>query len=99
MIALWNLLLPEEHGQAKRVVLSIRGLTGNHHAVISRVDATHGSLLKAYEAMGRPQSPTLAEIERLREAAELGPPETQDVEGGQLMIALPQQGLAVLEIQ
>ncbi|PYU24213.1 MAG: glycosyl hydrolase family 39 [Acidobacteria bacterium] len=99
VIALWNLDLPEERGQTKQVALSITGLTGRHHAVISRVDATHGSLLNAYEAMGRPQSPTLAEIERLREAAELGSPETQDVEGGQLIIALPPQGLAVIEIQ
>jgi len=99
VIALWNLFLPEEHGHAKQVSLSIRGLTGSHHAVISRVDDTHGSLLNAYEAMGRPQSPTLAEIERLREAAQLGSPETQDVEGGQLMITLPPQGLAVIEIQ
>ncbi len=99
VIALWNLFLPEEHGQTKEVALSIKGLTGSHHAVISRVDGTHGSLLSAYEAMGRPKSPTLAEIERLREAAELGSPETQDVEGGQLMIALPPQGLAVIEIQ
>src|SRR3984893_9366751 len=99
VIALWNLFLPEEHGHAKQVALSIRGLTGSHHAVISRVDDTHGSLLNAYEAMGRPQSPTLAEMERLREAAQLGSPETQDVEGGQLMITLPPQGLAVIEIQ
>ena len=99
VIALWNLFLPEERGHAKQVALSIRGLTGSHHAVISRVDDTHGSLLNAYEAMGRPQSPTLAEIERLREAAQLGSPETQDVEGGQLMITLPPQGLAVIEIQ
>ena len=99
VIALWNLFLPEEHGQAKQVSLSIRGLTGSHHAVISRLDATHGSLLHAYEAMGRPQSPTLAEIARLRQAADLGSPETQDVEGGQLLIPLPPQGLAVIEIQ
>ena len=99
VIALWNLFLPEEHGHAKQVALSINGLTGSHHAVISRVDDTHGSLLNAYEAMGRPQSPTLAEIERLREAAQLGTPETQDVEGGQLLITLPPQGLALIEIQ
>ena len=99
VIALWNLFLPEEHGRAKQVALSIAGLTGSHHAVISRVDDMHGSLLNAYDAMGRPASPTLAEIERLREAAQLGSPETQDIEGGQLTITLPPQGLAVIEIQ
>jgi xylan 1,4-beta-xylosidase len=99
VIALWNLFPPEERGYAKQVSLSIKGLTGSHRAVISRVDETHGSLLSAYEAMGRPKSPTLAEIERLREAAELGSPETQQIEGGQLMISLPPQGLALIEIR
>ncbi len=91
--------MPDEHGQSREVEISIRGLTGSHHAAISRVDSTHGSLFSAYEAMGRPQSPTLAEIERLREAADLGSPEAQDVEGGQLLISLPPQGLALIEIQ
>jgi xylan 1,4-beta-xylosidase len=99
VIALWNLFLPEEHGQSKQIALSIKGLTGSHHAVISRLDATHGSLLNAYEAMGRPKSPTFPEIARLREAAQLGSPETQDLEGGQLTIAIPPQGLALIEIQ
>jgi xylan 1,4-beta-xylosidase len=99
VIALWNLFLPEERGQAKQLDLSIRGLTGSHRAVISRVDETHGSLLNAYDAMGRPQSPTLAQIERLREAAQLPSPETEDVEGGQLIITIPPQGLALIEIQ
>lgn len=98
-IALWNLFPPEEHGRAKQVSVSIKGLTGSHHAVISRVDQTHGSLLNAYEAMSRPKSPTLAEIERLREAAQLGSPETEEIEGGQLLISLPPQGLALIEIQ
>ncbi len=99
VIAVWNLFAPEERGRTKEFSLSIKGLTGSHHAVISRVDETHGSLLNAYEAMGRPKSPTLAQVERLREAAELGSPETQEIEGGQLMISLPPQGLALIEIQ
>ena len=55
--------------------------------------------LRVYDAMGRPKSPTLAQIERLREAAALGPPEPQDIEGSQLRISLPPQGLALIEIQ
>jgi len=98
-IAVWNIFPPEERGRTKQVSISIKGLTGSHHAVISRVDQTHGSLLNAYEAMGRPKSPTLAEIERLREAAQLGSPETEEIEGGQLMISLPPQALALIEIQ
>lgn len=98
-IAVWNLVLPDQHGQSKEVEISIKGLIGSHQAVISRVDSMHGSLFGVYDAMGRPKSPTLAEIERLREAAELGPPEPQDLEGGQLRILLPPQGLALIEIQ
>ena len=99
VIALWNLFLPDQHGESKEVEISIKGLTGSHQAMISRVDSTHGSLFGVYDAMGRPKSPTLAQIERLREAAALGPPEPQDIEGGQLRISLPPQGLALIEIQ
>jgi xylan 1,4-beta-xylosidase len=99
VIALWNLFLPDQRGESKETSISIKGLTGSHRALISRVDSTHGSLFRVYDAMGRTQSPTLAEIETLREAAALGPPEPQDLEGGQLTISLPPQGLAVLEIQ
>ena len=99
VIALWNLFLPDQHGQSKEVEISIKGLTGSHQAMISRVDSSHGSLFAAYDAMGRPKSPTLAQIERLREAAALGPPEPQDIEGSQLRISLPPQGLALIEIQ
>ena len=98
-IAVWNLFLPDQHGQSKEVQISIKGLTGSHQATISRVDSTHGSLFAAYDAMGRPKSPTMAQIERLREAASLGSPEPQDLEGGQLRISLPPQGLALIEIQ
>ena len=38
-------------------------------------------------------------IERLREAAQLGSPDTEEIEGGQLMISLPPQALALIEIQ
>lgn len=99
VIAIWNPVLPGQQGQSKEAEISIKGLTGSHQAMISRVDATHGSLFGVYDAMGRPTTPTLAQIERLREAAEIGSPEPQDIEGGQLRISLPPQGLALIEIQ
>jgi xylan 1,4-beta-xylosidase len=70
-----------------------------HRALISRVDSTHGSLLPAYQAMGRPPYPTREQIEQLRRAAELPAPETQALQDGQLQLTLPAQSLAVIEIR
>lgn len=77
----------------------LKGLTGDHRAFISRVDEKHGSLHAAYAEMGKPVSPTRAQIEVLRRAAELPPPETVPMQGGRLQLTLPPHGLAVVEIR
>ena len=115
VLAVWNLFLPEQAGAPKNVTLAFKGLAdiptpnGNaapagasstpHRASISRVDSTHGSLLPAYQAMGSPPFPTRSQIEKLRRAAELPPPETQPLQNGQLKLVLPAQSLAVIEIR
>ncbi|MFY9532352.1 MAG: hypothetical protein WBC04_12455 [Candidatus Acidiferrales bacterium] len=99
VMAVWNLSLPEESGETRDVKIVLKGDTGNRRVVISRLDSTHGSLLSAYNAMGRPISPTRRQIEELRRAAELPPPETKMLHHGELTIALPPQGLAVIEFQ
>src|SRR5689334_5759798 len=71
VLAAWNLVLPGATGAAKSVTFEFSGLSGHHSALVRRVDATHGSLLSAYEQMGRPQSPTTSQIEQLRKAAAL----------------------------
>jgi xylan 1,4-beta-xylosidase len=100
VVAVWNLFLPEEKGEAKTVAMDFKGLKrGARRAAITRVDATHGSLLNAYEAMGRPAYPTQAEIEKLRQAAELPPAEVKALTNGELNLVLPPHGLAVIEIR
>jgi xylan 1,4-beta-xylosidase len=100
VVAVWNLFLPEEKGEAKAVTMDFKSLKGKaHRAAITRVDATHGSLLNAYEAMGRPPYPTQAEIEKLRQAAELPPAEVKALTNGELKLVLPPHGLAVIEIR
>jgi xylan 1,4-beta-xylosidase len=47
--------------------------------------------------MGRPAFPTSAQIQALKSAANLAPPEKIRVEHGQLSLDLPPQGLAVIE--
>jgi hypothetical protein len=56
-------------------------------------------LLNAYDAMGRPIDPTRRQVEELSRAAELPPPETKTLHHGELTIALPPQGLALIEFQ
>ena len=98
-IAVWNLVLPEEHGGTKEMKLSLRGLSGAHAAKIARVDDMHGSLLPLYKSMGRPQSPTQKQLQELRQAASLPAPEETQVQGGTITLRLPPYGLAVIEIQ
>jgi xylan 1,4-beta-xylosidase len=98
VIAVWNLFLPEEQGKPKDVTISFNGLTGSYAARISRVDATHGSLLALYDAMGKPKYPTEPQLRDLRRAAELPAPEYKNVEQGKITLQLPPNGLALIEI-
>jgi xylan 1,4-beta-xylosidase len=98
VIAVWNLFLPEEKGEPKQITLELGARKGNRRALVSRVDAAHGSPLEAYAAMGRPADPTPAQIEKLRQAAQLPPPEKMQLRNGQLNLVLPPQGLALVEV-
>jgi xylan 1,4-beta-xylosidase len=98
VIAVWNLFLPEEKGESKSVTLELKGIAGNRHARVSRLDATHGSPLDAYTAMGRPADPTSVQIEKLRQAAQLPAPEKVRFRNGSLDLVLPPQGLVLVEI-
>jgi xylan 1,4-beta-xylosidase len=99
VLAAWNLVLPGATGAPRTVTFQFSGLRGTHSALIHRVDGAHGSLLRAYEQMGRPIYPTPSQIEALRKAAELGPPEQKTLSGNQISVDLPAQSLAVIEIQ
>jgi xylan 1,4-beta-xylosidase len=97
VMAIWNLFLPGATGEDKRVTVSINGSGKYHLAKVSRLDSTHGSLLRAYAGMGKPAYPTQAQIQALRSAANLPPPETMHVQKGRFTIVLPAQGLALVE--
>jgi xylan 1,4-beta-xylosidase len=99
VLAAWNLFLPEQSGTTKTITLALKGLKGNRHADIFWLDATHGSLLGAYEAMGSPVYPTQNQIQALRKAAALKVSDTVPLSGGRMTITLPPQSLAVVEIR
>jgi xylan 1,4-beta-xylosidase len=98
-IALWNLSLPEEMGEAKKITLDLKSLRGSHEAKIYRVDSDHGSIEKAYVSMGSPVNPTELQIRMLREAGQLAPPETVHLREGHLELTLAPKALLLIEIR
>jgi xylan 1,4-beta-xylosidase len=98
VVAVWNLVLPEENGQPKKVTIAFEGLAGRARAELYRLDATHGSLSATYEELGKPRYPTQAQIAQLRRASEIPAPESQRLQNGRITISLPPQGFALIEI-
>ena len=99
VVAVWNLVAPEQTGTARTVVFRFKNLSGVRHASISRVDHEHGDPHLAYEKMGSPVYPTQVQLQKLRQAVQLGAPEVREIKGGELSLTLPANGLAVIAIR
>jgi xylan 1,4-beta-xylosidase len=100
-IAVWNYCAPEETGTARDFTLSIRGLPRGGTVKITRIDRDHGSALAAWEAMGRPATPTPAQQKLLREAARMPDAENRTLAPGTpatVALSLAPHGLALVEI-
>ncbi|QEE29900.1 glycosyl hydrolase family 39 [Terriglobus albidus] len=108
-IAVWNYAPPAGTGASYtqetydgvpektfEVVVKGRGATS---ATVWRVDVNHGNVVKAYDDMGRPATPTQAQIVALKKAGALAPPERLALRGGKLTVHVPAQGLALVEIR
>jgi xylan 1,4-beta-xylosidase len=100
VIAAWNFAEPPGSTVAdKAMVFQIRGVRAGSSAYIQRVDAAHGDTLGAYNAMGRPQYPSQAQVLELRKVTGTEPSEVKAIEGGTLNLTLPSSGLAVIEVR
>jgi xylan 1,4-beta-xylosidase len=99
VIALWNTPVVGGGGDRKEVVLQLNSLTGRKKATIYRVDADHGSLLKAYSAMNSPAYPTQTQILALRQAAQLPLPENMSIHNGQITLQLAPDALVLIEVR
>jgi xylan 1,4-beta-xylosidase len=82
----------------KRFRLHIEGIPAGSPYRLWRLDAVHGNVLPAYIAMGSPDFPSGAQIERLQAAAQLPPPEDGELEAATLELSIPSQGLVLIEI-
>jgi xylan 1,4-beta-xylosidase len=100
-IAVWNYAPPGSGATPKQIILSIEGIGGEGEARIQIVDPQHGSALAVWEAMGKPDFPSREQQEKLRKAAELGPPEIHALPRSNpatLVLTLAPQGMALIEI-
>ncbi len=97
-IALWNLATVRDQTKPKDVTLQINSSRARH-ASIYRLDADHGSLLKAYAAMGSPIYPTRQQLDQLKAAAKLPPPENASVKNGRLQLHLEPEALLLIEVR
>jgi xylan 1,4-beta-xylosidase len=98
VMAVWNLSAPGRNGESKEIVMQLTSSTGRRRALIYRLDADHGSLLKAYAAMGSPAHPTQAQIQSLRQAAQLPAPESRSIDNGRLSLQLAPNALVLIEV-
>jgi xylan 1,4-beta-xylosidase len=100
VIALWNTPVVGGGGDRKEVVLQLDSLPGRKKAAtIYRLDADHGSLLKAYSALNSPAYPTEAQILALRQAAQLPAPEKTPIHNGQITLQLAPDALLLIEVR
>jgi len=98
ILALWNYAPPDQKGLPRTVTLRFQN-TKPQRANISRVDREHGDFHAAYEKMGSPRYPTPTQIQELRRAAELPDAETSKLKNNELILTLPEHGLAIIELK
>ena len=110
VVAVWNYSAPDGIGAGytpppagaravKRFELTLVGAAAGAKVSMVRVDDEHGSPIKAFDAMGRPPTPTREQIVQLRAAGQAAPAEQASFKGGKLTVAVPEHGLVVMEIR
>jgi xylan 1,4-beta-xylosidase len=86
-------------GPPRTFDLEFKSVPSSATAEVWRVDPDHGNVLKAFDAMGRPPGDlTPTQIEQLRAAGQLPPPEQIPLDHGKLHLTVPAHGLAVVVI-
>ncbi len=107
-LALWNYAPPDGIGAtytkpgpaapSKTFHLEIKNAPDSE-VTIWRIDETHGNVLKAFDAMGRPPADlTRDQIKQLQAAGAMAPPEHAHLTNGKLELTVPAHGLAVLTV-
>ncbi|MEI6460073.1 MAG: glycosyl hydrolase family 39 [Pseudomonadota bacterium] len=109
VLAVWNYAPPNGSGPTyhgplanppapRHFSLDFSGVSASAPVTIRRVDENHGNVIATYDRMGRPATPSRAQIAELKAAAALAAPETGTLTGRRLELDVPAHGLVVLEI-
>jgi xylan 1,4-beta-xylosidase len=99
VIALWNLVDPDNTSSAKKFRLEFHNIQSNAPVAVSRVDNDHGNALAAYRALGSPRYPTEEQIQRLNAATQLPAPSQYHLDGNRLELELQPNALVIIEAQ
>ncbi len=108
-VALWNYAPPygtgdkytpppSNPGPAKSFTLTFGGAGKDAAVVVWRLDEDHGNVVKTFDAMGRPATPSRKQIATLRAAGAPAPEEKSYLKDGSFTISIPPQGLVVLKV-
>lgn len=87
----------ERQGNSMQLRLAFEGAHLPSHALVSRIDESHGSLRRAYEDIGSPAYPTETQISDLKKRTELQPPETVAINQQRISLSIPPNGIALIE--
>ena len=98
VLAVWNYAPPGQAGSPRAVTLRLKN-TSPKQALISRLDHDHGDVHSTYEKLGSPRYLSQAQIQELRRAADLPPPESRKVDHGELTLTLAGQALVLVELK
>jgi xylan 1,4-beta-xylosidase len=86
-------------GPSKEFTITLEHVAPDAAVEIWRVDDDHGNVIKTFNAMGRPPGDlTQQQIEQLRAAGAMAPPEHTHLGSGKLALTVPARGLAVVLI-
>jgi xylan 1,4-beta-xylosidase len=99
VIAVWNLVDPGVHGEAKTMALKFQGVSPGAEVMLQSVDDEHGNVLPKYKAMGSPLDPTPAQVEQLNRQTALGPARHMELNQGRLSLRLEPNALVLLTVQ
>jgi len=85
-------------GSRKLLAVRLRGAQAGQQVKVSYVDQERGSPYPTWRSMGSPRYPTRAQLDTIRKAAEIAPPELRTLDArGQLVLDLPAEGVALIE--
>ena len=97
-IAAWNMADPDAPGTDKQLTFQFQHARASK-VQVTRLDAEHGDVHKAYAAMGSPRYPTKDQIEKLKIASRLSAAETHAIRNGSVTLGIPAHGLVLLEMK